>query len=87
MVRSAWETAYHAGRRVFYEPATETIRQCPENYCILARRDGVVWSTYLDAAAPINAHSLGIVMDGGWRHEADGAKVADMIEDAFWGVR
>jgi hypothetical protein len=87
MVRSAWDIAYHAGRRVFYESATDTVRQCPENYCILARLDGSTWSLYLDAAAPINPHALSIVMDGGWRNETNGATVATMLEDAFWGSR
>lgn len=71
-------------RRVVFEPETDTIRQQPENYCLLARRDGQ-WTLYLDKASTIGPHSLSIVMDGGWRHEEDGQKVADMVEDAFWG--
>ena len=83
MKQSAWDKAHQAGRKVFYEPATETIRQCPENYCLLVRRGGR-WVTDIDAASTINAHSLGFVMEH-WRDDPDGDVVADAIEEGFWG--
>ena len=32
-----WEKARKLGRRVFYEESTQTIRLCPENYCLASR--------------------------------------------------
>ncbi len=85
MKRSAWESAQQLGRRVFFEAATETIRQCPENYCLLVRV-GNQWRMEIDAASPINGHSMGIVLNQhGWGNEMDGDVLADAIEEAFWG--
>lgn len=33
-----WDKAHKLGKRAFYEHSTQTIRACPENYC-LAHRD------------------------------------------------
>ena len=41
----AWEVAHKEGRRVFYESATDTVRACPENYC-LAVRTGDSWGPH-----------------------------------------
>src|SRR5712691_11129205 len=80
---SEWERAYHAKRRVFYERATDTIRQCPENYLLAVRRDGR-WRPQPDKASPINPHSLGLVLDE-WQSSRTADALADAVELAFWG--
>lgn len=83
MPESAWEQARRLGRRVFYEPETETVRQCPQNYCLVVRRDGQ-WQMDIDAASPLNAHSLGMFLAD---HRADdGPLLAKEIEEGFWGT-
>jgi hypothetical protein len=79
---SAWEKAYRDKRNVFYEKATETIRQCPQNYCLLAKRNGR-WTPYLDKASTINNHSLSIVMND-VSPSISGEALAQVIEDAFF---
>ena len=83
MTATAWDTAYALGRRVFYESATQTIRQCPENYCLAVRRDGR-WRPDIDAASTINAHSLGQVLTQ-YQDGSTGDGLAEAIELAFWG--
>lgn len=79
---SAWERAYAAKRRVFYEPETQTIRQCPENYCLLVWRDGD-WRIDIDKASTINAHSMRMVIGG--EPCRDGLALARLIEVGFFG--
>ena len=83
--QSAYDKARLEGRRVFYEAATETIRQAPENY-LLAQRNAATgrWYPSPDHASPINAHSLGIVLRQ-YQEEAEGDELARAIERAFWG--
>lgn len=87
---TAYELARREGRRVFYEPATDTIRQCPENY-LLAVRDASGrtrrFAPAPDAASPINGHSLGIVLDLYQVDDPGGMPrcLAEKIELAFWG--
>lgn len=53
METSAWDKAFKLGHRVFYERATETLRTCPENYCIAVRQrtpDGYKWTLFLDGS-------------------------------------
>jgi hypothetical protein len=48
-----WNEAQKLGKRVFWEASTETIRVCPENYCVAARQhtpDGYTWITDWDGA-------------------------------------
>ncbi len=62
MARSAWEEAYHSKQRVFFEPATDTVRTCPENYCLAFRRDGKTWEPFVDAAmGPLRAPIAALV--------------------------
>lgn len=84
MQLSAWDVATQAGRRVFYEPATETIRQCPENYCLLVR-EGSQWVPFVDKAARITPEAVKLMLEMGWRGEMDGAVLADAVEEAFYG--
>lgn len=35
-----YKTAKELNKRVFYEEYTDTIRTCPENYCVAVRRNG-----------------------------------------------
>jgi hypothetical protein len=46
---SDWERAYQMGRRAFYERYTDTIRACPENYCLADGGPGK-WRLYRDGA-------------------------------------
>lgn len=41
----AWELAHKERRRAFYEESTETVRLCPENYC-LAYKPADTWEPY-----------------------------------------
>ena len=91
---TAYDQARQLGHRVFYEPATETIRQCPENYCLAVRRDGM-WIPGCgiydgpDKGSTINAHSLGIVMDQVYQRRGivSGETVARAVEEGFFGER
>jgi hypothetical protein len=84
ITRSDWERAYHSKRRVFYERATHTIRQCPENYLLAVRQNGR-WRPHPDKASPINAHSLGLVLDE-WQNSSTAEGLAEAVELAFWGT-
>ena len=83
MNNSAWDLAFLSGRRVFYEAATDTIRQCPENY-LLAYRSGTHFTPAPDKASTINAHSLGIVLTQ-YAFDVDGDQLARAVEMEFWG--
>lgn len=69
---TAWETAYHTHRRVFYEAATETIRECPANYCLIVKRDGR-WGLDQDKASTVSPLVLRMAMA---LHEDGGALAA-----------
>ena len=49
LYESAWERARRLKRRAFYESATQTIRSCPENYCLAIGGPGC-WRPSVDAA-------------------------------------
>jgi hypothetical protein len=76
----AWEVAYKAKQRVFYEAATETIRTCPENYC-LAARDGHHWLAFTDAAAKLTASDVEDVLANHPR--LDGVRLADIFAEVY----
>ena len=79
-----WDVAMRAGRRVFFEDYSGTIRQAPENYCLAIRRPDGSWFAAPDVASTINAHSMTIVLS---QNEAiTGQDLADAIELAFWGT-
>jgi len=88
-----WERARQAGHRVFFEPATGTLRQSPENYLLATRsphrlRHGKprrLWAPTPDRASTINGHSLGIVLDQHWH--LDGEELAVAVDEAFFGPR
>jgi len=82
---SDWDKAHRAGRRVFFESSTLTIRQCPENH-MLAYRQAYApyrWIPAPDKASTINAHSLGFVLDQ--NQGLAGDAMADAVELGFWG--
>ncbi len=79
-----WDVAMRAGRRVFFEDYSGTIRQAPESYCLAIRRPDGTWFPAPDKASPINAHSLGLAIDQAGT--VDGQQLADAIEIAFWGA-
>jgi hypothetical protein len=79
---SAWDQARRQGRKVFYEAATSTLRQCPENY-LLAVKGQHGWYPAPDKASNIGAHSLSFVLT---EHVAlDGDALAAAVQDSFWG--
>jgi hypothetical protein len=84
ITRSDWERAYHSKRPVFFERATDTIRQCPENYLLAVRQNGR-WRPHPDTASPINAHSLELVL-GEWQTSGTAEALAEAVELAFWGT-
>ena len=76
------ELASQAGRRVYYCPETDTIRQCPEDYCLAELWDGV-WCPAVDDESPINEGTIGAAID---RWEGDGPiALAAFIEGFIWG--
>ena len=80
---SAWEIAYKANRKVFYEAATDTIRQCPENYC-LAHCNGK-WRPFLDAASPVKLKDLLAVLTLANDTGITGDELARLIEESLFG--
>lgn len=42
---SDWDKAHILGKRTFYERSTQTIRACPENYCLAHKGDNG-WKRY-----------------------------------------
>lgn len=78
---SAWEAARQLGRRAFYERATETLRTCPENYCLAARqevRGRYVWRPFVDAA--LREHETTIVAEiERWAAGSTGDALAEAV--------
>jgi hypothetical protein len=76
----AWETAYRAKQRVFYEAATETVRTCPENYCLAARQSGH-WIAFTDAAAALLSSDVEDVIAS--QPALDGAHLASALAELY----
>jgi hypothetical protein len=70
-------------RHVMFEVETDTIRQLPQNYCLMVRRDGQ-WRLDIDKASTLNAHSLRLALDDLDLSTASGDDIARTIADAFW---
>lgn len=86
MGNRTWELAYRGNRKVFYEPATDTIRQCPENYLLAGRGADGLFCPMPDKASTINGHSLGIVLGQNPGAHRCPATLAALVEAAFWGT-
>lgn len=69
----AYDQARAAGLPVFYEAATDTIRTCPENYCLAVQRGGR-WTPFVDAGVGRQRAGLAAVIR---RHS--GASAEDMV--------
>ena len=80
-----WEDASRFGRRVFYDDPTDTLRLCPENYLLAVRAtdDSAAFVPTPDKAAPVNAHSLGLVLTHYRGLSPEG--LAQAVEEGFWG--
>ena len=50
-----YEEAQIMGKRTFVENSTETIRTCPENYCLAHRKNGR-WQAYRDEGITRHLH-------------------------------
>lgn len=82
---NAWETARQAGQKYFYEAATDTIRQCPENYMVLYHCGNGEWTaSQMDAAIRMDREKLELFLDQGWRHDPNGAAVARALQTCEW---
>jgi len=76
------------GRRVFYERSTGTLRMCPQNYCLAARRrdkaGGLKWHAFVDGALkehePRVCSILAAFQDG-----STGDALAGLLGDYFEG--
>lgn len=83
MTLSAWEQARREARAAFYEAATDTVRVCPQNYCLAHRRQPTEehageWRVFWDGAiAPIKDQIEAVLADN--RH-ATGEHVARLLE-------
>lgn len=78
----AWEIAYQLKRRAFYERATDTLRLCPENYC-LATRSNKKWKAYRDEGATKTMHDkIQAVLDE-WQNGSTGDALAEEIGKLF----
>lgn len=76
-----WAEARSMGKRVFYETATETVRACPENYCLAHRNDLGRWERYSDGGARDWWQIIEAVV--AIRYMATGEDLADVIEKAI----
>lgn len=85
MTKTSYDRARTLGHRVFFEPETDTLRQCPENYLLAARNDDGQWYPCPDKASQINAHSLGLVLDQR-QHALSGDNLAEAVEHDFFGT-
>lgn len=70
---TAYDQAYTKKLPVFYEAATDTIRTCPENYCLAVLRGGR-WTPFVDAGVGRQRAGLAAVI-----HRHSGASVEDMV--------
>jgi hypothetical protein len=77
--QSAWELANQQGRRAFYERATDTLRSCPENYCLAYRTKDGRWHVYRDEGATRAQHDAfaKIILD--WQAGSTGDAIADLL--------
>ena len=84
---SAWDQAHKDGRKVFFEAATMTIRQCPENYCLAMWRDITPhkWVAAVDKAAPVEAWDMQRVLDK-WQTGSQARELARAVELELYSV-
>ena len=84
---SAWDSAHKEGRKVFFEPATMTLRQCPENYCLALWRDMLParWVAAVDKAAPVSAWDMQRVLDK-WQTGKQARELARAVELELYSV-
>jgi len=78
-----WNTAMQLKKRMFWEEATETIRTCPENYCVAARvkKDGQYhWVTDIDAALRPQLYFVQAAIRE-YEHGSTGQALADAIAE------
>lgn len=75
---TAWEQAHKLGRRAFYERSTDTLRSCPENYC-LAHRVGGRWRAYRDEGATRALHDAFDLALQAYRDGSTGDALADLL--------
>jgi hypothetical protein len=77
-----WNDAQSMGKRVFFETATDTVRACPENYCLAHRNQYGRWERYSDdGGARQWWETIDAVIDT--RYMATGEDLADAIEKAI----
>lgn len=56
LMLSDWERARILEKRAFYERYSDTIRLCPENYCLAYRGQDKKFHVYVDEHATIRLH-------------------------------
>jgi len=82
-----YDIARNEGRKVFFEAATMTLRQCPENYCLAMVRDLSPrrWVAAVDKAAPVSAWDMQRVLDK-WQTGKQGRELAMAVELELYGI-
>lgn len=78
-----WDEARRLNKRLFWETATETIRVCPENYCVAARMrtgDGYKWVTDIDGALKPYLQSIRAVI-ATYENGSTAQALADVIAE------
>ena len=77
-----WEKAKILGKRVFYETYTDTIRLCPENYCLAQQQLNGKWKVYNDAAVKDKHGKIQEIIDI-WQNGSTAEALADEIGKLF----
>lgn len=82
---NSWQEAVRQGLKYFYEPATDTVRQAPENYMIFYHCGNGEWTaSQADAAVQMDREKLEVFLDQGWRYEPNGAALARALTTCAW---
>lgn len=79
---SDWEKANILGKRAFYERSTQTIRACPENYC-LAHRGPNGWQRYGEDNATRGWWTLIDNVIRTYKNDSTGDALASLIGEAI----
>jgi len=71
-------------RRVYFDEATQTIRQCPEGYT-LAERLGNQWFPLVDNESPVDEGTVAAAIDDYEEDDTgDGNDLALFLEHRLW---
>lgn len=77
----SYDEARIMGKRAFYERATDSIRLCPENYCLAVKANGK-WKAYDDGAIRDKWAIIQTTIDE-WQNGSTGDALAGEIGKLF----